>query len=78
MTSGRGGAPRKEETKSLLLSVAYEQKYDEVLKRVANRSARSVSAYIRWVTLLDMQQQGLLDADFEPVPDEPTQEKKVS
>jgi hypothetical protein len=63
------GGPTKpeEDRRTLLLSVPLEPKYDAPVKLRARREGRSVSGHIRFLILKDLQDQEMVDENFQPI-----------
>jgi hypothetical protein len=62
------------ETKDVWLTVPIEPRHESLVKTAADRQGRAVAAYVRYLILTDMQRQGLVDIDFNPIPQNPVLE----
>jgi len=59
-----------QERNDMLLSIPIQPRHNEPLKRLAARDGRSVSGYVRWLIIRELQVAGLIDADLAPVEDQ--------
>jgi hypothetical protein len=62
-------APERK-TKDVMLTIPIERGHDPLTKVAARRSGHTVSGWVRFLILRELQTEGLVDEDFNAIPQE--------
>jgi hypothetical protein len=54
------------QTKDVMLTIPIEPRHDPLTKLAARREGRSVSGWIRFLILKELERVGLVDSDYNP------------